>query len=493
MKKRLPSFALSAIFALCLVGCSSYSDNARVLRENWRQGNFAEANAVAGTALEDADETDLLLWQLEHGTTLHAINETEKSSAEFERAAETVLFWEEQPEVLLSKEALAGLTNPTVLPYRGRSSDIIMLHTYRALDFLETGKTDSARVALNAAYQAQRDAVERNAEAIASAQKEAEDAAVDTQKALRKSGLDKKLADRKNALSEVRILADYVNPFTTWLHGIYFLNTGTDGSDFERAKVSLARVAEMYPENPYIAEDLECAKANTPEKAPLTYVIFESGLAPIIGEDRVDTILPLPLGGGDWTVMPFSIALPKLVLSDQRKYWLVFPFAAGSYTVGNANPTARPALAANDIPAAEICDMNSVVRTDFENAFPAILTRTIITATLKSAAAAALNAVGQKFADSNSNAGGVIVGLSTVLATTIYTSASTQADTRCWQTLPQNFSVVRMPTPQSRTLKIRVGSRVREVELRPGQVNLVHVKTTGETGPVLVRQSVLKP
>ena len=135
-----------------------------------------------------------------------------------------------------------------------------MLHTYRALGFLEAGQVDAARVALNAAYQAQRDAVERNAKEIENAQREAEESAVNIPSLLTESGLDEKLEQQKQALADVRVLADYVNPFTTWLHGIYFLHAGTDGADAERARVSLKRVSEMYPENNYIRSDLDLAE-----------------------------------------------------------------------------------------------------------------------------------------------------------------------------------------------------------------------------------------
>lgn len=473
-------------------GCSSYSDTARTLRANWAAGNFSEAAAVAGTALENSDDDDRLLWQLERASALRALGTAAESSAEFEHAAKTAEHWDETPDVQLSAEALAALTNLSALPYRGRSSDLIMLHTYRALNFLETDKPDSARVALNAAYQAQRDAVERNEKNIRDAQEEAKKNSVNVASLSAQSGLDKQLAEQEKALSEVRVLADYVNPFTTWLHGVFFLHAGTDGSDAERARVSLSRVAEMYPENGYVAEDLKLAERGVPAKEQLTYVVFESGLAPIIGTVRVDTMLPIPTGRGNFTPTPVSIALPKLVLSDERKYWGLFPIISGGYSKGDATARRVPALSANGIAAEEICDMNSVVRTEFDNAYPAVLTRTLVPAFLKSAASAAANAVALEYARRNSNAGGALVALATIAASSVYTYASSGADVRCWQTLPQNFSVVRMKTPASRRITVEVAGRSREIALLPGEVNLVCVKTTNERGPLAVSQSVLK-
>ena len=490
--KTIFQFVFPLLALACLFGCASYENKARDLRGHWQSGRFVEAGGVAESALQGADEDDVLLWQLERGATLRASGNAAEAVSMYEQAAVTVARWEETPEVLLSNEALAALTNLSVLPYRGRSSDVIMLHTYRALAFLESDQIDTARVALNAAYQAQRDAVDRNARAIENAQKEAEQNAVDVNGLASQSGLDQALEAEKAKLSGVRVLADYVNPFATWLHGIYFLHTGTDSSDSERARVSLSRVAEMYPENPYLEPDKALAENGVSSEIPLTYVVFESGCAPILGAVRVDTAIPVPTGRGYSTLMPISIALPKLVLSSEKKYWCIPFLVSGAYSTGDASPTAVPALSVNGAPASEICDMNSVVRTDFENAYPAILTRTLITAFLKSATAAALNAVSQEYARNDGSAGSALVSLATMIGSTIYTYASTDADLRCWQTLPQNFSVVRIETPESRRIAVNIGGRSLDVELRPGKINLVVVKTTREHGPIVVSQSVLK-
>lgn len=482
----------AAAVAAVVPACSSYEDEARALRANWADGNFQTAAEIAKNALEDSGENEILIWQIERGTTLRALGNIPESSEVFERAAGTFDRWNDAPEILLSKEMLASLTNLSALPYRGRGGDAIMLHTYRALNFLENGNADSARVALNAAYRAQSEAVERNAKNIAAAREEARKNSVNVRSLLEKTGMSKELAAQDKTLDGVRVLSDYVNPFTTWLHGIYFLHAGTDASDFERARISLSRAVEMYPKNPYISEDAKLAERGVHAATPLTYVVFESGLAPVIGVVRVDTMLPIPTGRGYFSLMPVSIVLPKLVLSDHRKYWGIFPLVSGSYSRGDASPERVSALGADGVPASEICDMNSVVRTDFDNAYPAVLTRTLVSAFLKSTAAAAVNAVGIEYAHRDGGVGAAVVSLATIIGSSVYAYASSGADVRCWQTLPQNFSVVRTETPASRRIRVSVGARSREVELLAGTVNLVIVKTVAENDPLVISQSVLK-
>ncbi len=159
--KKFPQIIVAIVASSCFVGCSSYSSDARKLRESWSAGDFRTASEISGKALSDAGEGDALVWSLDRASALRAAGDSAAATAAFERAAELVAEWDEKPETLLSREALSALTNPASLPYRGRRSDIIMLHTYRALSFLENGNANAARTALNAAYEAQREAVEK--------------------------------------------------------------------------------------------------------------------------------------------------------------------------------------------------------------------------------------------------------------------------------------------------------------------------------------------
>ena len=111
-------FPISFLAAVAVLsGCASYEDDAQKLRAEWARGNFAAAAAVAGTALEESDGNDRLLWQMERASTLRALGNAEEASSAFEAAAGTLAHWNETPEILLSREALAGLTNLSALPY----------------------------------------------------------------------------------------------------------------------------------------------------------------------------------------------------------------------------------------------------------------------------------------------------------------------------------------------------------------------------------------
>src|SRR5690606_19513582 len=94
----------------------------------------------------------------------------------FDAAEERVNRYEEEAKIKVGSTGGATLTNQANLPYIGRAYDKVMMNTYKALNYLQLGDFDAARVELNRALQRQRDAVEANAKRIEEAQELAEKA-----------------------------------------------------------------------------------------------------------------------------------------------------------------------------------------------------------------------------------------------------------------------------------------------------------------------------
>ncbi len=475
MLSRISAIAALACAAL-LAGCSSYHDDANSLRVSWLRADFDRAEKIAQKGNTSADENDKLVWQLDFATTLRANGDIAGSQRVFDAAADTIANWDSQADVLMSKEIAAGVTNLNALPYRGKGSDRIMLQTYRALNFLENGQTEEARPALNAAFQAQSDALANHAREIAIAQEAAEKNSVDVEKLKSNPKISEALENERAANTDansVAVYADYVNPFTTWLHGIYFMHAGITDGDFERAKKSLERVSQMIPRNSFVREDLKSLAAENPaaNSGEITYVIFEYGVAPTLWKTNIDLLIPVPTGYGRITVVPIAISLPRL----------------GGFSRGGLPP-----MSANGVPAQTVCDMRSVVKTDFENSYPSILKRTLITAFVKSAASAAANVATSAYANSRGDAGSALIAIGTMIGTSAFTLATSDADTRIWQTLPENYSIVRMKTPEDRRVNIAVGYRSVAATVPAGATTVVFVKSVSPAQWPIVKTFVLK-
>ena len=479
----------------------------------YRSGNIPAAlTSVAKEATANANNKDTVLWRLEQGATLRtaalagpgtvpAIADPAAATAPgqpapatppadvpnayvkhsllaFDQAEEKVNAYEAEAKTKVGSEVGAALTNLSALPFRGHAYDKVMMNAYKALDYLQLGQKDNARVELNRALQRQRDAVAENEKRIAGAQETAEkakngevkdengkSAAYDTGKAQS----DPKTGPALNAVLDASTAnlvsyGNYVNPFAVFLDALFFMANGEGGSDLERGRKSMERVALMVPNNPYVKEDLALATAAAEGKSPegITYVFFETGTGPDRDEVRID----IPTFLVTSKVAYVGAAFPKLIFN--ANYVGVLGIKAGDQTISTAT----------------LASMDSVVANDFKNEWPVVVTKTLIATATK----AIVQAQAQKGANQLGMLGSVVgtIGIAALNATT------THADTRVWSSLPKEFQYARLATPADRQLTLAAGSNNRTVTLVPGAINIVYVKSISASSHLLVSQFALK-
>ena len=477
------------LLAVCVAGlttgCRTYEEKNRVIGY-WRAGDVNRAAKEAtARATASAGGRNAIIWQLEQGATLRATGEYAASNQAFEQAAAGMDDFAQRARVRVGQEALALLSNPANLAYEGRAYDGIMLNTYRALNFLALGKIDRARPELIRAGQRQQAAVEDNARRIARIQSEA---AQSQNRAL----IDRAAADPafqanvRNSLSsvnDVKAYADYVNPFTVYLDGIYFMANSTGPSDLERARFSLQRAAGFVPDNDYVRQDLAALNGRlnrTAAPAPVTYVIFETGRAPLRNQVRID--IPIFFSRVSFIGAAFPVLQPQgdflnrlSATADGQRYDTQF-----------------------------LASMDGMIALDFRNEMPVIITRTIATAVAR--------AVGAYVINDQARRQGNVAGFFVQLATAAYQMSVNIADTRTWTTLPKEFQICRFPTPADGrvVLAAPLGGRVTVTLDRPkndltpsgsqanlnrgsaAPVNVIYVRSIATGASLLVSQFRLK-
>lgn len=569
MTLRLPLLILP--FALVLTGCQTYTAQTQGRDDAMRAGNFTAAAAQADRDAEkNKDNKDSVLYRLEQGAILRAaalasvpallgdalpptglagqsqtsaalvsadptvalpprISYLTRSLAALDEAERRISLYDEQAKIKVGSETTALFTNQANLPYRGRAYDRVMLHTYQALNYLELADHDAARVSLNRALQAQRDAVAANAEKIAEAERLAREAGqgqVRDETGRRSAGaydVDRAKRDPKLAAGLASIEAeidagllpygDYVNPFTTFLDALVYTYQGVDAADLERARKSWERVVNLAPGNPHARLDYlavepdhqvivppgerlseteigaDAPALSTGVTAPavpadavvvplaadtrivppaphgLTYVIYETGSAPYRDQTRID--LPLFLVTG--RISYVGMALPKIVRVPDYSGPLAIRTSDGRSTS-----------------AALVSSMDSVVARDFKNEWPTILTKTIISTATK----ATIDAVIQKQIEDQ---GGAALGLLAKVATAALQASVNIADTRTWRSLPKEFHYARLATPEDRVITVGAGARATSIRVEPAAVTVVYVKSASVSAPLLVSAFTLKP
>jgi hypothetical protein len=485
LKKIIQLVLPAACLGLLTSGCQTYKSKNTVITE-WQRGNLTNAVAIATKkADKNANNKDAIVWRLEQAATLRAEGKWEKSNQAFDQAQEKIDDYAQKAKVRLAQETGALLSNQDNLDYEGRAYDGIMLNTYKALNYLALGDTEKARPELIRAYQRQQDAVVDNQKHIEKVQKEAEESK--DKKAIEKAENDPKFQlQMKNAtvdIQEVKGYADYVNPFTVYLDGLYFLANSTGTSDLERARKSLERVAGFDPDNRYVKEDLATAEAVLGGKTllPTTYVIFETGCAPVRDEVRID--IPIVFSKVSYVGAAFPTLKPQ----------------------GNFLSSLTVLANGTNYSTETVASMDGIITQDFKNEQPVVITKTIAAAVVKAAAAYAVNDTARRQDP--------LVGLFSQIATAAYQFAVNIADTRTWSTLPKEFQVCRFPTPPDGRIELSAANGIKlpvtlsaggetKVELTSGStqaslnavglIHVVYVKSITAGTPLLVSQFKLK-
>jgi len=466
---------LFVLAALLTSGCETYSHKNKVI-VYWREGNVPRAAEEATKRAEKSgDGKDMIVWHLEEGATLRALGKYQESNQAFDQAQERMDYYAQKAKVSISEETAAFLSNQANLPYEGRSYDGIMLNTYEALNYLALGQPERARPALIRAYQWQQEAVAENAKRIENAQKQVEESK--DKKYIEMAEQDPKVQSQIQGstkdLNGLSIYADYVNPFTVYMDGLFFLADATDNSDLERAHKSFERVAGFNGTDEYIKRDFSLVdeRMNNKPMSPTTFVIFETGCAPIRDQIRIDIPIIVTY------VSYVGAAFPTLQLQ-------------GDFQPG-LNVAANGATYATH----EVASMDGIIAQDFKNELPVIIAKTIASSVAKGVAAYFANqAVGQQ-----SDWGGFLMQV----ATAAYQMSVNIADTRTWTTLPKQFQICCFPTPPDGKIEVMTptGARVMVTLIPANQgksgvfangLNVVYVKSIAIGTPLLISQFILQ-
>ena len=455
---------VGVLLLLGMAGCSTYDSQVRTVRMNYAAGNYPAALAATSEEVRRAGTggKDALVWQLENAAVLRADDRLPESDGAFEAARELYTTRREGARVLLVRGGAALLSTPANLPYNGTGYDGIMINTYQALDALRVGKPDAARVHLTRAYLLQQEIVQDNAIRI---EKEKTQVEKDARLAQTISGAQP-LAQSpvlESVRPELSAYADYVNPFTVYLDGLFHLTQAADASDIERARKSFERVRSFAPNCVTVSNDyVAAASAVTRVKLkPSVYVIFETGMAPSLEQVRID--IPVPIA----TVNYVGISFPRL------RYDPTFIPSLGVRTGKDTVRTER------------ICSMDAVITKEFNNDFPSILAKAVAAALTKAVASAAANIAARE-------SGNDYAKIAVWAGTLAYQLSTNVADTRSWQTLPKEFQICRVDMPDDRRLALSVSGWEQPVTVIPGEVVVIYAKAVSDLRTMRISQFKLK-
>ena len=451
---------------LSLAGCASYVDRGPRVRAAVEEADYETAANVARNFAED-EPKDALLWRLEAAAALRAQGRLKESAALFEQVEADLRAEEERPGFSVGDATAAAFTNGYAEAYRPRPADRIYASTYQALNRIETGDLNGARVAMARLRFVQQ--AFGNGELYV--RPKAEGGRYDVAKASADQATREGLGLIAENLAPLAAAGAYDDAFSHWLQGVFFLRLGRDPADRERARKELLAATRLNPANEAFRRDLLDAESPPSDgRGTTVYVVVETGMCPEWYEQRVD----IPLFVVSSRVPYVSVALPALRPSGL-----------------DYNLTLK--LETNDILLAPASRPDGLIAKHFEAALPGIKAQAFTSAAVKATASYLINRSTEEAAQRpGAGAGAGLWSLATKVGTAVYAVGTAKADLRNWSALPARFSVARFEAKPGQKLSV-AGRPGASLTLPAGKVLLVSIKSTQENQPVVLRCTPLVP
>ncbi|WP_239985554.1 COG3014 family protein [Marinobacter salexigens] len=460
--------------AAMVSGCSSYQHRNQMASFNtaYSSGDYDAALKTVSFGSEDDETVDSegrLLELLHQGEVYRLTGRNEESVRAYDLAEVGMKYLDTEGMLETAAENfMAVMVNDSQRDYEALMAEAVLVNTYKALAFLAAGNNEYARIEFNRANDRTRRAVDYFREEIAEQQaaleekaREGENNASMVRNSLQNKEFQAAIENHYGPASSWSVFPEFIVPSSTYLHGIYFLANATSGGDYERAATSLKRVAQMSPDSAILKADSDLAtnlasgKQSLTELPPQVWIVYENGLGPVLQEERFD--VPLLLFHGNQQAPAYiGIALPRY--ADR-------PMVPGTLGVMGDN--------AETVQTERISDMGTVIRTEMKERFAGVLTRAVTSAVIKAViqneAAEQFGALGQ-------------------LGAAALTIATTQADLRGWQAMPDHWQAARIDRPESGNLTLldNQGGVLGNVEIPQQPFTLVYVKRPTMLAPATV-------
>ncbi len=130
------------IVLLLIAGCATYYQKNLVFQQLYTQGQIEEASQQLDKNKKLAKGNTKLLYYLQKGSVLQLLGHYEESNQFFEEA----YYFTEDYRKNYSLEALSLITNQTVKPYVGEDHELVLIHYFKALNFLHLNQLEQALV-----------------------------------------------------------------------------------------------------------------------------------------------------------------------------------------------------------------------------------------------------------------------------------------------------------------------------------------------------------
>lgn len=140
LRSLIGAFLLLSLFSLS--SCATYYEKNLKFQEAFGEGSFERADALLGDVEKSSKGRNRLLFFLHKGVVLHQLGKYEESNNYLELA---YTFLEDYKKSY-GMEALSLISNSSIKTYVGEDHEKVLLHYYKALNYLKLNQSSSALV-----------------------------------------------------------------------------------------------------------------------------------------------------------------------------------------------------------------------------------------------------------------------------------------------------------------------------------------------------------
>ena len=457
---------IAAGLGVGLASCQSdYRANATNVASSLQGGSYEVAAAQAAGFLDDCDDRDRAVVLMEAARTAQVAGDLEASTNYYLEVDELLRpYLSTKPDALVSEVVSATIVNQTMSTYRGTPGERIMLCTLLAINRLAAGDLANARIDLNRAHDWQQAAVAHYEAEINSEQSALESASRGKGRDVSGARHHQGLAPLHQSVEDLRGYADFANPFSTYLRGVFLLATSADAGDLSNARSDFRAVLGMAPVTaPVVDSDIAAVEAaQRGELPPTTWVFVMGGLGPYYEEFRLD--VPIPFGQVNYVSAAFPVFKRRTATMES------FMLRSGELTAASA----------------PLCDLDQILGAEYRIRLPGVITQELASSAAKTAATWAASSAARS--GGNNDAAALVM-----IAGWIYQAGSTAADLRGWRSLPQRIAVARLATPADGLVNVvgADGNSLCSLSVDAGRNNIVVVTLPSAHAPPSIQMAQL--
>jgi hypothetical protein len=407
--------------SLFLSGCATYSDSFGAIQGDLAAGNYDFA--LKEIEKQSRSKTDHVLYLLNKGMVLRMKRDFAGSNQALEAAKGEM---ERLYAASVSQNAMSFLINDATVSYGGEDYEQVLVHLYMALNYLELGQKDEARVEAQ-----QVDIKLREIAAKVSGNRYARDAFV-----LYLTGMIyEDLGERSDAM------ISYRDAYKAY--GKYRASYGTPMPDeLKRDLLRMAVQLGLKDEAAQYSKEFNIPLASPGDAPPKEQegelvFIFNNGLAPIKREKRSAMVAPPPstLTGGS------NFDTPGVYVTIALPYYESRP---------NNVASARVSVLDKQASTERVENLDAIARASLDSHMGAIIARSMARAVVKAKVQEAVDRAGQR----NNDSGAALLGSILVRVGSV---ATERADTRSWLTLPAEIQLAHLSLPPGQyTIKVEM-------------------------------------